>query len=1149
VEFHVLGPLEVLKEGQRVPLGGAKQRAALAMLLLHPNEVVSRDRLIDGLWGDEPPPSAAHTVEAYVSRLRAALNSDGEASRLVARAPGYLLRVERGELDLDRFKALSSEAGQAMSAGDAPAAASALCDALRLFRGAPLEDLAYAPFAQDEIGWLEELQTTALEQRIDADLACGRHAELIGELESLVARHRLRERFWAQLMLALYRSDRQGDALAAYERARRTLVEELGLEPGPTLAELQQRMLRHDPELAPASDRVAAATVSHPAASAGDAARPQPQVSHSGAGVVGREEREPRDALTRSRLRRRRVRVGVATGMAAILAAVLITVVLQDERSAGSAPRPGVNFLDARTGAVVGHLPVHITSMLEYVNGTFWELTGSETTASVSIRAIDARTHRTREEFPSPVEDVGYFVVDGDDLWVTDYRQPVLLRVDVRLGRVAQRIPLAHRIAEPREGSSYGAKKLVVADGSIWVGRTGEVVQVDPNAGKVVRRFPLPYQWGMAVGEGKVWVVTKDGVTWIDPRTHELGPTTPIGGADDVIAGAGFAWATDELGTVYKIGLDGRLLATYRTSQGVVGDTKLDLDEGTVWEGNESTGTVTAIDAVSGRRRTYRFPHAIGDLAAGAGVVAVPLSTEPSMDQVFAGVTGKVARFIWPSHTTDPGDPAIADIRLNPWMAQMERATCAMLLNYQDAAGPRVSQLEPELAASMPKISADGRTYRFTLRSGYRFAPPSNQPVTAEAVRYSIERALSPRLGSTTPGPQMIADIAGERSFRRGRARHIAGLKASGHQLTITLVKPSHDFLQRISLPFFAAVPAGTPIVPEGVDPPPPTAGPYYMALRNMGLYVILKRNPNYRGPRPHRFDAFILREGMDPGQAVDRVNEGTWDHVSLRDPLLAPGGAVDREWGAPAAASKNGARYIASPVPTVGYIAFNASRPLFSDPGMRVVAANALDRRTLARSRQQVAADQLLPPTVRAFRDRHLFPLGSAAHKPSKALGRPVMARATMAVQSGCHACVQVARAVQGQLATIGIRVRPREMPNASARALAQAPVDMVELRTTVPYADAASFLSSMFGTDIPAAWLPTVVRATVAHLRGLTGHARDAAAVRVADELATHQVPATAFGLGAMGELFAKRLGCIVDQPLGSGTDLAALCEKASR
>jgi DNA-binding SARP family transcriptional activator/ABC-type transport system substrate-binding protein len=1140
IEFRVLGPLEVLKDGQRVPLGGAKQRATLAMLLLHRNEVVSRDRLIDGLWADAPPPSAAHTVEVYVSRLRAALRSDGEGSRIVARAPGYLLRVEPGELDLDRFKALSSESGQAMSAGDPPAASSALRDALELFGGAPLEDLAYAPFAQDELGWLQELQTTALEQRIDADLACGRHAELIGELESLVARHPLRERFWGQLMLALCRSGRQGDALAAFERARRTLVEELGIDPGPALAELQQRILRQDPELAPAVDRFAAASVRRPA-STGAGAQLDSRFRRPD---VGRAKSLPpvaRGDAAPSLLRRRRVSVAAAAGLAAVLAAVLSAVVLRDERPTRAEARPGVNFLDAGTGAVVGHLPPHVSSILEYVDGIFWELTGSETTASVSIRALDARTYRTLREFPSPVEDVGYFAVDGDDLWVTDYREPVLLRIDARTGRVAQRIRLAHRTAEPRDGSSYGAKKLVVAEGFIWVGRSGEVVQVDPNAGKVVRRFPLPYQWGMAFEEGKVWVVTKDGVTWIDPRTHQRGPTTPIGGADDVIAGAGFAWATDELGTVYKIGLDGRVLASYRTSDGVVGDTRLDLDGGTVWEGNEETGTVTAIDAVTGSRRRYRFSHAIGDLAAGAGVVAVPVSGEPTTDQVFAGLTGKVARFIWPSHTTDPGDPAVADIRLNPWMAQMERATCALLLNYPDTAGPRGSQLEPELAANMPKVSADGRTYTFTIRTGYRFSPPSNQPVTAEAVRYSIERALSPRLGSTTPGPQVIADIAGERAFRRGRARHISGLRASANRLSITLVRPSHDFLERLSLPFFAAVPAGTPIVAEGLDPPPPTAGPYYMALRNMGLYVILKRNPGYRGPRPHHFDAFILREGMDPGQAVDRVKDGTWDHVSLRDPLLAPGAAVDREWGTTATPSASRPRYVASPLATVSYIAFNASRQLFSDPRMRLAAANALDRKTLARGRQQPPTDQLLPPTVRRFEDRPLFPLTNVK------LVRPqrVARRATMAVQKGCNQCLQIARAVQAQLAAIGIRVRLREMTDTSPSGLAGAPIDMVEARTTVPYPDGVSFLSAMLGTDIPARWLPTTVRTKVAHLRELTGPARDAAAVNVADDLATRALPVTAFGFGAMGELFSKRVGCITNQPPGSGADLAALCQ----
>jgi DNA-binding SARP family transcriptional activator len=257
VDFRILGPLEVVVAGRGLPLGGAKQRAALAMLLLHRNQVVSRARLIEGLWGQEPPASAGHTLEAYVSRLRRALLTVEASPRLITRAPGYLLAVEAGELDLDRFQAALDRAGTAISGGDPPAAAAALRDALAMFRGAPLEDLTYAPFAQGEIPRLEELRLTAVERRIDADLACGRHQELAGELESLVAVHPLRERFWAQLMLALYRSGRQGEALGAFERARRGLAEELGVDPGPVLTEAQRGILRQDPSLAPAQPRAA----------------------------------------------------------------------------------------------------------------------------------------------------------------------------------------------------------------------------------------------------------------------------------------------------------------------------------------------------------------------------------------------------------------------------------------------------------------------------------------------------------------------------------------------------------------------------------------------------------------------------------------------------------------------------------------------------------------------------------------------------------------------------------------------------------------------------------------------------------------------------------------------------------------------------
>ena len=236
MEFRVLGPLEVVVGGQPVALGGARQRALLAILLTRANEVVSTDRLIDELWGEQPPRAAVNTVQYYVSQLRKALGSD----RIVTRPPGYRIRVEPGELDLEHFEALVEAGG----AGE-------LREALRLWRGQPLADFAGEAFAQPEIMRLEELRLAALEKRIDADLALGRHAELIGELETLVGEHPLRERLRQQLMLALYRSGRQADALEAYQSARRTLVEQLGLEPSPALQELEKAILRQDRTLAP----------------------------------------------------------------------------------------------------------------------------------------------------------------------------------------------------------------------------------------------------------------------------------------------------------------------------------------------------------------------------------------------------------------------------------------------------------------------------------------------------------------------------------------------------------------------------------------------------------------------------------------------------------------------------------------------------------------------------------------------------------------------------------------------------------------------------------------------------------------------------------------------------------------------------------
>ena len=239
IEFRVLGPLEAVSEdGQPLRLGGPRQKALLALLLLHPNEVVSTGRLVDELWGEHPPPTATTSLQNAVSALRKVLGPEV----LVTRAPGYLLRVEPGQLDAEVFERRVGE-----SRGlDPEARGAALREALALWRGPALAEFADEPFAEMEARRLEELQLGATEDRIEADLEADRAGEVVAELESLVARNPLRERLRSQLMLALYRSGRQADALAAFQSARRELVEELGIEPGPELQSLHQAILRQE---------------------------------------------------------------------------------------------------------------------------------------------------------------------------------------------------------------------------------------------------------------------------------------------------------------------------------------------------------------------------------------------------------------------------------------------------------------------------------------------------------------------------------------------------------------------------------------------------------------------------------------------------------------------------------------------------------------------------------------------------------------------------------------------------------------------------------------------------------------------------------------------------------------------------------------
>jgi len=1090
MKFRILGPLEVEDDGTTIPLGGPKQRAILALLLLERGRPVSTDRLIEEIWNGEPPGKARKNVQVYVAKLRKAL---GEG-RLVTRERGYELLVAPNEVDADRFDALV----HAASGAPPEEAAARLREALALFRGEPLTDLSLEPWAQPEIARIEERRLAAIEARIAADLALARHRELVPELEALAAKHPYREHLLGQLVLALYRSGRQADALDAYRRSVVRLRDELGLDPGRPLHELEQRILRQDPALEPPPTR------------------------------AWRDERRRRGWKL--------VLAGAGLTLGAAVAAVAVILAGGSPASLASVP-PGVAIVDAASGNLVAQIPWN--EMKSPVaafkgDGSFWvfSLDGP------SLVGVDPNNGRILGRISPPFggDIAGWLLVDGRSIWFTGKR---LARVDIARRSETDRYSLTS------DSQDDGLNELARGAGSLWVtrGQAGELLRVDPASGRVQHRFhDLPHDYIVAYGDGAVWVSNAHGVDRIDPETNTIAATAPVAGSQDanLAIGGGYAWASNETkGTVYKIDQSGQIVSTYQTGDGA---RDLSFADGTLWVANEDVGTVTGIDAATGAERTFRFGHPLLSVAALHGKLLVEVNQGPTYEDRIDALKGKVARVIVPIYQFDHPDPAIGR---NPFIFMAERATCAPLLGYPDAPPPAGQHLVPEVAAGMPALSGDRRTYTFTVRKGFRFAPPSNAAVDAQTFRYSIERALSPQLGPLAPGIGVLGDLEGVRAFRAGRAGHVAGIRVNGDHISFSLTKPSRDFLERLALPYFCPVPLDTPAVDGGVGlytgPAPAGAGPYtfWGAVFN-GEYAILKRNPNYGGSRPQRVDWIAFREGIDTEKAVGRVGSGRFDAIEQSDPLLAPRGVVALRFGA--GLQPGHAAYRAFPQPLTAYLALNAQQPPFSDPSLRRAVAAALDRSTLATFWNQTPTDRLLPPAVRGSRTAH-----AAAPEPERAHRLAGARRITvrMAVQSGDSRARQFADLLRTQLATLGIEVQP--VPVADVAAALRDPaarIQLAALQTDLDYPDPASFLTQMLGTDVPATWLPTSVRSTVARLARVNGAARDRSAVAVAARLAVRDVPVVAYGTPTIGAVLGPRLGCQTWNGVDPGLDLAALC-----
>ena len=592
MEYKILGPLEVLDDGRPLALGGTRQRALLALFLLHPNEVLSTDRVLDELWGEHPPESGAKAVQVAVSQLRKALQgAPGADGVLVTRAPGYMLRVRESELDRERFESLVAGA----SADDDPTARAAMLrEALALWRGPPLADLTYAPFAQASIARLEEARLAAIGDRIDADLDLGRHSALVGELEELVAHHPLRERLRAQLMLALYRSGRQADALEAYQEGRRRLVDDLGVEPGRELRTLQKRILEQDPLLAAA--------------------------------------RNARRATAAPGSRRRRSRWVMVGGVAFVTAALLValTVSRRDDTRPVVVRANSVAAIDARSGEIVDAIPVGESpgpiaagrDSLWVVNVNERTLTKIDTDARSVVGSV-AVPVATGRNIPKLL-----VAVAGDDVWVWACHL-TLYRVDPVSAQVIQELEIFRDTGAFPDFSCA----ITAAPGSVWVpiDLPRELVHVKAPADQLAtisERIPAPrdFRSGMTLGAGSIWLADRRGgaVRRVDPATGGVIGTINLGeGLSAMTFGYGAVWvANDSEDTVVRIAP--RTNSVVRAISVGSDPAGLAVGPDAMWVANSGDGTVSRIDPETNSvTDTIRVGHRPAGVAVAGGLVWV----------------------------------------------------------------------------------------------------------------------------------------------------------------------------------------------------------------------------------------------------------------------------------------------------------------------------------------------------------------------------------------------------------------------------------------------------------------------------------------------------------------------------------------------
>jgi YVTN family beta-propeller protein len=961
-EFRILGPFEVHENGQLLEVGRGKERAFLALLLLNVGEVVSTDRVIDALWGERPPSSALNSVRVYASHLRKALGNE----RLLTRGRGYVLAVEPEQVDLARFERLAAEGREALAAGEAERASQLLRSALGLWHGAPLTDFASEPFAPTEIARLQELRLAALEEELDADLALGRHAEVIPELEALVRSNPLRERLAAQLMLALYRSGRQAEALETYRRTRRRLVEELGLEPGRKLQGLERAILSHDPQLEPPLP-------------------PSPP----------RRRPSRRSGLL--------IAIGAALLLAAALAVVLVEVT-GGSPGLSSASANAVALITADTNRLVadvplGNGPISIAADEDAV----WVTSAQDG----SVARIDPQTRSIVEHIPIGSQPAG-IAINGGSVWVASSLDGTVSRIDPKTNTVVQTI---RDIVTPTA--------VAAGFGSVWVTSADErsVKRIDADSGDVVDTIPTgALGLGIAVGTGSVWVtdVSSRSVLRIDPVSGSVVDTVGVGNGPKGIAfGAGSVWVANSLdGTVSRIDPEtDKVTAVIPVGEGPDG---VAAEPDAVWVSSEFSQAIVRIDPAEARV-VERIP--VGNRPKGLAVFGdkVWFAVQPS------GARHRGGRLIVPGGALGPIDPGFLPHLVTAYDA---------LVGAAWRGGSEGIPIVPNLADSLPVVTAGGTRYAFTLRRDIRYS--NGTIVKASDFRRAFERVF--RLGE--PPPSFQALVGADACKRRARSCDLRrGVQTGDTTGTIAfqLRRPDGEFLFDL-LNGPAPVPPGTPDR-EVRTRPIPSTGPYMIERYVPGRVLRLVRNPYFhvrsQTARPDGFpDEIEFRVGVTAEARVTAVERGRADIAAVPPDRVRE---VKKHYAA---------QLHVNPEPaSIRDVFLNTRLPPFDDVRVRRALNYAVDRAAVAAAQggPELAQPlcQLRPPSIAGYRPYCPYTIEPGATGEWKA---PDLARARRLVAASGTSGMKVtlwtwawvepaARQVVAALERLGYRTRLRQI------------------------------------------------------------------------------------------------------------------------